>query len=629
MYTLKNGYLYKDDKKVFCLGLSYYPSYHKLKVPVPEDGDRIGEMKKDLRGMKDAGFNLVRVAAIGDVFYDKDKNVEVHTEFIDEVLKEADKVDIATMIRLQGYSMNLSGYDDFLMIGADGKPMDTSIWYDFIQNCLQHEGILKDNDAGTAALAKHYKDICNVVCFQTYNEPHYPSGRLFDYHPMCIEAYRKWLVKHNIMTESEAQNYTPPKARPFEPERACEWINWRRFASEELSRFLIHSSDIAKSVSGVETMTCQTTCQIQHSAANRGVNYYYIAEKMDAVGTTHYLCDTAPEIYLANMHLDMCESAAALYDKPMWIVEYDARTNIPLDKFRRETYLAIGSGCAGIMYYQWRGDHVFPNSPEGNGFGLINYDSTPTKNYNNALNVTRLVNSLSDYIINAKKLRDGVALIYSEHAYLYYDAIDNPGSAKADKEDGLRNTYRAALIETYKALREENITVDIIRATDLKDNHLNIKLAYTPTFNNLSDDERECIDEFHKNGGIVYAEDLVYHLYPTAFTKYGDTESKYDFTSAYSVHDTLELANVSPNVVKSYSRDLLLETLYGDGYYIICLTNGTNVKKVFENVEIKTRFDFKTAVLYTFEEQKGIDLECRNNSFIIDKIDDGAFVILK
>ena len=627
MYTLKNGYLYKDNKKVFCLGLSYYPSYHKLKVPVPEDGDRIGEMKKDLRGMKDAGFNLVRVAAIGDVFYDKDKNVEVHTEFIDEVLKEADKIDIATMIRLQGYSMNLSGYDDFLMIGADGKPMDTSIWYDFIQNCLQHEGILKDNEAGTAALAKHYKDICNVVCFQTYNEPHYPFDRIFDYHPKCIEAYRKWLVEHNIMTESEAQSYMPPKVRPLEPERACEWINWRTFTTEALSNFLCHSSEVATNASGIETMTCQTTDPLQHDNAGAGVNYYQIAEKMDAVGTTHYLCYTSPEVYLANMHFDMCESAAALYDKPMWIVEHDARTDIPLDKFRRETYLAIGSGCAGIMYYQWRGDYAFPDSPTSNTCGLINYDGTPTKNYNNALNVAKLLNSLSDYIVNAKKLRDGVAILYSEHAYLYYDAIDNPGSSETKWDSKLRNTYLCKLIDLYKALREECVAVDIIRPCDLKENHLKAKVVYTPTFYNISKEEQQYVDDFYKDGGIVFAEDLVRYN-PPCYSKYGNAH-KGKYKCGYPIYDTLTLAEVLPSVSKSCSRDLLLETLYGDDYYIICLTNGTNVKKTFENVEIKTRFDFRTAVLYTFEEQKGKQLECSDNTFVIDKIDDGAFVILK
>ena len=47
MYEIKDGILVKDGKKIFALGESYYPSFHEGKYPVPPDGDRIGEMKKD------------------------------------------------------------------------------------------------------------------------------------------------------------------------------------------------------------------------------------------------------------------------------------------------------------------------------------------------------------------------------------------------------------------------------------------------------------------------------------------------------------------------------------------------------------------------------------------------------
>ena len=45
MYQIKNSILYKDQKKVFVLGQSYYPSFHPCKYPVPPEGDRMGEMK--------------------------------------------------------------------------------------------------------------------------------------------------------------------------------------------------------------------------------------------------------------------------------------------------------------------------------------------------------------------------------------------------------------------------------------------------------------------------------------------------------------------------------------------------------------------------------------------------------
>ena len=75
MYQLKNGILHRANRKIFALGQSYYPSFHPLKHPVPPDQDRVGEMKKDFADMAAAGFELVRLAAVGRVRRDNGKIV--------------------------------------------------------------------------------------------------------------------------------------------------------------------------------------------------------------------------------------------------------------------------------------------------------------------------------------------------------------------------------------------------------------------------------------------------------------------------------------------------------------------------------------------------------------------------
>ena len=51
MYKIEKGILTENGKKLFALGQSYYPSFHYAKYPVPPEGDRIGEMQKDLAMM--------------------------------------------------------------------------------------------------------------------------------------------------------------------------------------------------------------------------------------------------------------------------------------------------------------------------------------------------------------------------------------------------------------------------------------------------------------------------------------------------------------------------------------------------------------------------------------------------
>lgn len=613
MFKMKNGILFRDEKPVFCIGLSYYPSYHAKKVPVPEDGDRIGEMKKDLQLMKQEGFNLVRVASIGNVERVDDK-IEIHTEFIDELLKEADKVDIATMVRLQGYSMNFSGYDDFYMIDETGKQMDRTIWYDFLQNSLYHEGILRDNDEGTKVLAEHYSQLAeNLVSFQTYNEPHYPSYAIFDYHPSTIKAYRKWLVEHNIMSAEEAEGYNPPTKRPQKDESPEEWINWRMFAFESLANFLNYSAAVAKNVDKEkESLTCLTSAPSYARNIHDGVCYFDNAKGMDVVGITHYVNTYGAPYYQAVYLLDNAESAAALYGKHSWLVEYDARTDITLKKFYEETYMAVGAGIKGIMYYQWRGDYVFPDSPEGNGFGFINYDGTPTNYYSEKMDMINLLNCLSDKIINSEKKRCGVAILQSKYAFCHADAIENGSKAKC-------NSVLQAAQTIYKELRREGITVDFIEAENLQENRLNINVLYVPSYELLSEKEKNLVTEFMKQGKKVYCYENI--------LLYRDITEEYDRNKAeYNIGDTLKINKIKPTVI-SDNADIMVQVLEGDSYYIATLNNISAVDCTQNNVNIKFN-NIKPSKAHWYTPNESCEIKIDNGKVTIPVVNEGGFLLL-
>ena len=168
-YTIRKGVLYHDGRAQIALGQSYYPSYHPQKVPVPPTGDRLGEMAKDLRAMREAGFNVVRMAALGDVTYDQGK-VSVDFPLPDAFCRMCEEQDLGAMIRLQGYSMNLRNFPDATMVDQQGQPMENA-WSWFIRNCVNHPGIIEDNRMGTRASAAHFAAFPAVCSFQIYNEP--------------------------------------------------------------------------------------------------------------------------------------------------------------------------------------------------------------------------------------------------------------------------------------------------------------------------------------------------------------------------------------------------------------------------------------------------------------------------
>ena len=139
MYEIRNGILYRDGRRRIALGQSYYPSFHEKKYPVPPEGAREGIMRADMRAMREAGFNFVRMAAIGDVSRNERGDVEVCTPFIDACVRECAAQDMLPSVRLHGYVMNLSGNRDWMMRNEKDEDMEQD-WSAFIRNTLFHEG---------------------------------------------------------------------------------------------------------------------------------------------------------------------------------------------------------------------------------------------------------------------------------------------------------------------------------------------------------------------------------------------------------------------------------------------------------------------------------------------------------
>ena len=618
MWEIKNGILHKDEKPLYAVGLSYYPSYREDKVPVPRDGDRIGEMKKDLRRMKECGFNLVRFAALGEVKR-VDGEIIADTEFVDALMSEADLVDISTMLRLQGYTMNLSGWEDCYMIDQDGNQIDRDIWYNFIQNSLHHEGILKDNIEGTEHLAKHYIKYNNLVSFQTYNEPHYPSEQIYDYHPDTIRAFRKYLVEKGVMSAEEAKDYMPPVHKPFQSSECEPWAHWRMFATESLSKFLADAANTAKKVDeSIASCTCLTTCPTTDFNSLRGVDFYDDARDMDIVGITHYVGTNGADFFRADWDINFAESAAAYYGKHCWLVEYDARTDIPDRKLNEETYMALGCGIKGIMYYQWRGDCPMPTSPEANGFGFLNYDGTEAPNFANGMRMVDFLNRISDKLVGAEKLRSGIGILYSNHAVFMADTATCKNSETMRNKKQRNETIQSNLW-IYEQLKRNGFTADVVTADAIEENHLGIKYLFVPDFDLLSKEEQEKVLAFQKKGGKVYLKE-----------RFGFQELSLEYTKYMyhnSICDVIDDCNLTPMIEVIGTPYMMTNVLKGEDYYMVSINNVRTKDEAIEGASLRLHIPGEVAIFMTPE--KELELKIENGIVELPTITDGGMLYIK
>lgn len=575
-YQLKNGVLFRDGAPVIALGQSYYPSFHQAKYPVPPEGDRVGVMKQDFQAMREAGFNFVRVAALGDVFLRGEK-IHVETPFADQMVRELQAQNLAASVRLQGYVMNLHGYEDYLMRNERDEPMEKN-WAAFMQSSLFHEGVMRDNRLASQALARHFEALPGVVSYQIYNEPHYPYNGVFDYHPATLAAYRAWERSQGLPEED------PPRRRPLPGEDPEPWIRWRQFNMDALSGFLNATAAAVKEAApDKETYTCMTAAPAENAASSLGVDYFANGEGMDAVGITNYICQEGADWYAASYTIQMAECAAALQGRHAWTIEVDARMLMPGRKTHEETYTLLGSGHKGIVYYEWRGDYPDKGTPLPDNCGFITHDGKKAAHYDRSVQMLAFVNRHSTLLASAEKARDGVALLWSGHATAWADAQMN--------DSGI-NLFVHQSLQAYRELVRQDATADVVRAKDLAENRLGVRILFVPCVKKwLSGEEIAQIDAFSAAGGRVYCLKQEGGFGSTTPCGWWGWDVQvlpvvsHEFRGALEVEDALEEAGFSPEVRVS-SRHLKHGLLAGDGYRLAIFTNTDPARRDVQNARV-------------------------------------------
>lgn len=613
MYRIEKGILYQDGKPVFCLGESYYPSFNPTKFPVPPEGDRMGEMKKDLAGMAQMGFNHVRFAALGEVTED----LQVNTPFIDAMIRQAEENGMSVSVREQGFSVNLRGFENVDMVDWNGQS-PVYQWFDFIRSTLHHPGILEDNRAYAGAVAAHYETFPNMVAYQIYNEPHFPGGAIYDYHPDTIKAYRKWLVEKNILTAGEAETYEPPRGRKEQSPRM--WALWRIFSRDSITAFLNNANDGSKEGSGLPTYTCYTGAPIGKGNVYMGCDLFANARSMDIAGYTTYYHACGQEYYLLSRQVDTAQCAAELGGTQSWCIELDSRTYIPPFIYTRGAYTVLGSGCKGIVFYQWRGDYPAPGVPHPNSCGLLNYDGTKTANYENGAAVNRFILDHNDLLMGANRVHEGVGILHSDYAAFYSDALDNENKT-ADNEP-YRNTFTAANNSIYRQLRKAGVSVSIVDAQGLEENPFGIRVLCLPDFSRLSPEEQAAVIRFREKGGKVYhAEEWGFRI----FDGYQRSCKERVFWYKLRARDVLEAEGIVP-MVQTLHPDVAVQLLRGQDYTLAVLTSIAVTERTTD-VALQVNIPFASAVFRDIDGEKSVSVD--GSSVTIHGLTNGGILVLR
>ncbi|MGI6636413.1 MAG: beta-galactosidase [Christensenellales bacterium] len=579
MYTIKDGILYKNGKKRIALGTSYYASYHPTKWPVPPDGDRMGEMIRDIREIAEAGYDHIRLAAFGDAHWEGDTFV-IDTAFQDAMIHEIAKRGMRSFVRLHGYSMNHRGHTGTAPVNEKGETPEIT---GFMHDTLNHAALNKDMDDATMQQAAHFATLPEMLGFQILNEPAYSNaGGFFDYNPHTIAAYREWLAKTGRMHAEDAAVAEPPRCRPCYDEDPQPWVNWRVFSTLNISNTLIRLNQKAKEGAPLtESFSCPMPCPMLADSFTLGEDFFSIAEGMDILGLTQYMPFRGEAYFFSCQVIDALESAAALQGKRAWMIEFCCRTHMIAEDYQRQMYTALGCGLKGINYYLWRADAAGPEEQLG---GMVWNDRTRTMKFDDAVAVNQLINRLSEELAEAEKLRDHVAILYSLDAAAWFDAVEGGENPRSG-----RSRWFAWMQSLYTSLKKLGVTADFVRACDLAKNKLDTRLLILPGMEGLSEIERRQVEQFatdyavceycaeQRNVGLRFHERCGEQLggYPL-YQNWCYRPPKPVQRWSFRMSEALRIAGISPTFRVSSDRDALgfgyLENKKA-GYYYACLTS--------------------------------------------------------
>jgi hypothetical protein len=347
---------------------------------------------------------------------------------------------------------------------------------------------------------------------------------------------------------------------------------------------------------------------------------------MELVGYTVYKHGWGADYYPMCLDGDTFESAAALEGKASWCVELDSRTYIPPSVYNKGTYVTLGSGVKGIVYYQWRGDCPVPGVPHPNSCGILNYDGTKTDNFDNAVKVNKWITSISDILLETHRANEGVGLFYSTHSVAYHDALEN--SDRNPNSDEFFNASVVAYNQLYADMRKAGYTVTITDGEHL--NKSGIKVLVVADMKHLSEEEILEIEKFYDGGGKVF---INYNLGSsikavTGLTEYARKEYTYEervFLPPYRPYDLPDLTGIIP-IAKSLHENVGVQALEGEGYTLLVLTNLSPVAPRVD-ARICVNIAFKSVEFTAIDGSKNVTVSGREVT--VHDMTDGGILILR
>jgi beta-galactosidase len=471
------------------IGVDYYPEHW------PKE-----RMEHDIKLMKEAGFNVVRLAEFSWVLMEPSEG-DFEFGWLDEVLQLLKKYDMKAILGTPTAVMPAwvaRKYPETLAMKAGGTRI---VWGGRKNNCFSNGTYRRLSEKITRAMAEHFADNAAVVGWQTDNEFGDTDCRCHQ----CLNEFQEWLREKyqtiDALNKAWGTHFWGLKVQTWgeitiPDSREGNWassnpsasLDWDRFASWLNVRFQADQVKILREVCPSDFITHN------FMGLYRDLNYYELAADLDFVSWDNYPVfenwDKPGINYRASFAADVMRG---LKQQNFLIMEQTAgplgwgrfSRNTRPGEIRNICFQQMAHGADGQIWFRWR---TATAGREQYWHGLLGHDGKPLRRYNEAKQTTLDYRKIERYV-RGTTVKADVAFIYD------YDTIwalsYQPGF------DG--NSLQTAIQRYYNAFFRAGINVDMVKPdTD----YSKYKLVLAPDLFIVPDWLAKRLDNYVKNGGV-------------------------------------------------------------------------------------------------------------------------------
>ena len=477
------------------IGVDYYPEHRSREA-----------WKTDARLMREAGFNVVRLAEFAWVFLEPEEG-RFEFGWLDESLDILHRHGIRAILGTPTAVMPAwlaRKYPEALATDKTGRRITWGVRKD---SCYTAGAYRLLSERITRAMAEHYAQAPNVIGWQTDNE----FGNPVCYCDTCTAAFHDWLrARYGALDELNrawgtffwghcfgewAEIPLPDNEGTHNPS-LC--LDWRRFYSWLNVRFQADQVRILRQVCPQHLVTHNFMGLFSE------LNYYDLARDLDFVSWDNYPVWGPPEFHHdAGAAADVMRG---LKRRNFWIMEQTAGPggwgvfgrNPRPGEIRQIAYQQLAHGADAQIWFRW---DTCTAGREQYWHGLIGHDSRPLRRYREAAQVAREYHLLAPEL-DGTTIRTPVAMIYDYESIWAFQIQPAYGGPAWEPLHGAAH-YHNAIRRFHRALTRAGVNVDMIRPDQDMSQY---KVVFAPHLYLLPDAVAQRLIAFVRAGGVLVAD---------------------------------------------------------------------------------------------------------------------------